>query len=153
MPGGAYAYSFGRTYVQPRGLNWPEGSAARTPACLVALASWGEPVPQKRLVQGLELLEKNGHFLRIARKYRGRTSPGTRTRATSASTATTTPRPVGLVPAETAKEHATLIGGHLLPLQEQDGSWWDYQLFRFHKAYGTGYVLMTLGRALRVLGQ
>ena len=38
------------------------------------------------------------------------------------------------------------IAGHLLPLQEPDGSWWDYQLYGYHKPYGTAYVLMTLAR-------
>ena len=39
-----------------------------------------------------------------------------------------------------------------MPLQEEDGSWWDYQLFGYHKAYGSGYVLMTLGNCRRALG-
>jgi len=34
----------------------------------------------------------------------------------------------------------------LVKLQEKDGSWWVYQLFNFHKAYGTGYILLALGR-------
>ena len=38
------------------------------------------------------------------------------------------------------------IAGHMLKVQEKDGSWWDYQLFNFHKAYGTGYILIALGR-------
>ena len=40
----------------------------------------------------------------------------------------------------------TRLAAALLPLQEVDGSFWDYQLFGYHKAYGTGYVLSTLGR-------
>jgi hypothetical protein len=40
------------------------------------------------------------------------------------------------------------LASHLLPLQEPDGSWWDYQLFGYHKTYGTAYVLMALGRCL-----
>jgi hypothetical protein len=152
LPGGAYAYSFGRKYFVPRGVNKPEGSAARTPACHAALLASGERVPTKLLVQGLDNLETYGHFLRIARKY---------------------PRPheswyqnsgyfcfygyyyasfvLGHVPEAKRSEHAALISAHLVPLQEKDGSWWDYQLFRFHKAYGTGYVLMALGRALAIL--
>ena len=42
--------------------------------------------------------------------------------------------------------HKRGIAARLLPLQEKDGSWWDYQLMNFHKAYGTGYVLTTLAR-------
>ena len=38
------------------------------------------------------------------------------------------------------------IAGHILGMQEKDGSWWDYQLYQTHKPYGTGYALMTLYR-------
>lgn len=34
----------------------------------------------------------------------------------------------------------------LLPLQEKDGSWWDYPLFNYHQQYGTAMALMTLVR-------
>jgi glutamate racemase len=37
-----------------------------------------------------------------------------------------------------------------VPLAEEDGSFWDYQLYSYHKAYGTGYVLMALPAALAV---
>ena len=45
--------------------------------------------------------------------------------------------------AERAK-FRTQIASRLVPLQEKDGSFWDYQLYGYHKAYGTGYVLMIL---------
>jgi hypothetical protein len=32
----------------------------------------------------------------------------------------------------------------LLPLQEPDGSWWDYPLYNYHQPYGTGFALLTL---------
>jgi hypothetical protein len=35
----------------------------------------------------------------------------------------------------------------MLPLQEKDGSWWDYPLYNYHQSYGTAYVLMSLKRA------
>jgi len=31
-------------------------------------------------------------------------------------------------------------------LQEQDGSWWDYPLYSYHKPYGTAFALMALTR-------
>ena len=34
----------------------------------------------------------------------------------------------------------------LLPLQEQDGSWWDFPLYNYHQPYGTAFALMTLKR-------
>jgi hypothetical protein len=34
----------------------------------------------------------------------------------------------------------------VLPLQEPDGSWWDYPMWDYHKPYGTAFALMTLLR-------
>jgi len=47
-------------------------------------------------------------------------------------------------PEKDRARHRAQIAARLVPLQESDGSFWDYQLFGYHKAYGTGYVLMTL---------
>jgi hypothetical protein len=34
----------------------------------------------------------------------------------------------------------------LLPLQEKDGSWWDYILYDYHQQYGTALTVMSLIR-------
>jgi hypothetical protein len=34
----------------------------------------------------------------------------------------------------------------LLPLQEKDGSWWDFPLYNYHQQYGTAFALMALNR-------
>jgi len=34
----------------------------------------------------------------------------------------------------------------IVPLQEKDGSWWDFPLYNYHQQYGTGLALMTLAR-------
>lgn len=34
----------------------------------------------------------------------------------------------------------------LLPLQEKDGSWWDFPLYDYHQQYGTAMAIMTLLR-------
>ena len=150
LPGGAYSYGFNFNFRRPSGVNKPEGSLARTPACQAALLAWDDPVPLRRVVAALDRLEEKGHFLHIARKY---------------------PRPheswfqnsgyfvfygyyyasslLPLLDPAKRRHHAARMAAHLVPLQEEDGSFWDYQLFGYHKAYGTGYVLVTLGRCLR----
>ena len=149
LPGGAYSYGFGFSFRMPWGVNKPEGSLARTPGCQAALLAWDDPVPIRRVVAALDRLEKLGHFLQIARKY---------------------PRPheswfqnsgyfcfygyyyatwlLQRVDPKVRAHHQARIAAHLVPLQEEDGSFWDYQLFGYHKAYGTGYVLVALGRCL-----
>ena len=36
----------------------------------------------------------------------------------------------------------------LLPLQESDGSWWDYILYDYHQQYGTAMAISSLVRCL-----
>ena len=45
------------------------------------------------------------------------------------------------------QEHLAKV---LLPLQEKDGSWWDYPLYNYHYSYGTAYALMSLKRAQKL---
>ena len=36
----------------------------------------------------------------------------------------------------------------LVPLQEKDGSWWDFPLYDYHKQYGTSMAILSLLRSL-----
>lgn len=36
----------------------------------------------------------------------------------------------------------------IVPLQEENGAWWDYPLYNYHEPYGTSFALMTLVRCL-----
>ncbi|HAU59993.1 MAG TPA: hypothetical protein DCW45_06475, partial [Opitutae bacterium] len=36
----------------------------------------------------------------------------------------------------------------LVPLQEKDGSWWDFPLYNYHKQYGTSMAILSLQRCL-----
>jgi hypothetical protein len=149
-PDGAYAYSYRTSWWPTAGINKTKGSLARTPACLMALRLSGRAVEPKRFVQTLEELERYGHFLRIARKY---PIPHETWYQNSgyfcyygyyyASLCLDT------VPADHRPAFARQIAGHLVKLQERDGSWWDYQLYGYHKAYGTGFVLLALGACRR----
>ena len=51
-----------------------------------------------------------------------------------------------LVPESVRRRHAARIAAVLVPLQEDDGSFWDYQLYGYHKTYGTAFVLLALAR-------
>lgn len=48
--------------------------------------------------------------------------------------------------ARQARHYKSLLAALLVPLQEKDGSWWDYPLYDYHQPYGTAFVLMTLTR-------
>ena len=47
---------------------------------------------------------------------------------------------------ERQQHHAGHLTRILVDLQEKNGSWWDYPLYQYHEAYGTGYALTALAR-------
>jgi hypothetical protein len=146
-PDGSFAYGYYLRLHPRMPVNQVKGSLARSPACLLALDVWGKKVSTARADRALENLETQGHFLRIARKYPFPHETWYQNSGYfcfygyyyAASL-------LALASPEVRARHAPLIAAHLVPLQEKDGSWWDYQLYGFHKPYGTGFVLATLAR-------
>ncbi len=146
-PDWAFEYAWDHRFSPSHPINKWNGSLARTPSCQVAMTQWEHPVPPERIVEALERLKAQGRFLLIARKY---------------------PIPhetwfynsgyfcffgydyasmlLDAVPAKVAAVHRASIASVIVPLQEEDGSFWDYQLYGYAKAYGTGYCLQVLSR-------
>ena len=145
----AYSYSSRLSPHNPLrvGVSHKKASLARTPACLLALDQWGKPVSGAEFQQSLIDLEKYGHFLLIARKYPFPHETWYQNSGYFCFYGYYYATEVAeRLPPEKRAFASKQIQAHLLPLQEPDGSWWDYQLFGYHKTYGTAYVLMALGR-------
>ena len=49
-------------------------------------------------------------------------------------------------PADVQSRYRRLLAATIAPLQEKDGSWWDFPLYDYHQSYGTAFALMTLAR-------
>jgi hypothetical protein len=149
-PDWAFAYSWEHRFSPQGRINKTKGSLARTPVCMDAYAAWGKAVPPESVAQALDDLERYGHFLLIARKY---PIPHEAWYQNSgyfcfygyyyASIL------VGHAPEEGRAKWNAQIAAKLVPIQEKDGSWWDYQLYSYHKPYGTAYVLMALAYGRR----
>jgi len=50
---------------------------------------------------------------------------------------------------EEAKPYREWIAATIAPLQEKDGSWWDFPFYDYHQPYGTAFALMTLAHCRR----
>ena len=53
---------------------------------------------------------------------------------------------VELLPASEQQYYKNHLAHILLPLQEKDGSWWDYPLYNYHQQWGTAMAVMSLAR-------
>lgn len=53
---------------------------------------------------------------------------------------------IELLPAGARQHFQDHLAHVLLPLQERDGSWWDYPFYNYHQQYGTAMAVMSLVR-------
>ncbi|MEE2808138.1 MAG: prenyltransferase/squalene oxidase repeat-containing protein [Verrucomicrobiota bacterium] len=150
-PDFSYAYGEYLKLRPMRGINLPGGSLGRSQACNIALKIWGdEKVTDKVLDTWLDRLWARNGWLSIGRK-----------------------RPIpheswfqvagyfyyyghyyaslcieDLSDKKNAEYHKGQLAAIMLPLQEKEGSWWDYPFYSYHRPYGTAFALMTLVRCL-----
>ena len=145
-----FAYSYGEYLkMSPRyGINRPAGSLGRSQVCNLALRLYGdEHVNDDVLRNWLDRLYARNGWLSIGRKY---------------------PIPheshfgiagyfyyyghfyAAMCIEELPLAERPYFQGHLahilLPLQEKDGSWWDYPLYNYHQQYGTAMAICSLVR-------
>lgn len=129
-------------------INRPAGSLARTPVCNAALRVWGDAlITDKVITVNLDRLIKRNGWLDIARK---RPKPHDIHFSISgyfyfyghyyASEC------IGFLPKNEQGQWKNKLARVIIDKQESDGSWWDYPLYDYHQAYGTGYALVTLSR-------
>ena len=145
-PDFSYTYSFTHRMRPRLDINRPAGSLARSQACNAALRVFGDTaITDEVLTQWADRFLAREGFLSNGRK---RPVPheaqfkiagyfyyyGIYYFTES----------VKLLPKEKQGPYAEKLAALLLKRQEKDGSWWDYPLYDYHQAYGTGYALMAL---------
>jgi hypothetical protein len=145
----SYLYSENHKYRPMLPVNRPAGSLGRSQACNLAMRLWGDAtVTDAVFTEWLDRLLVRDGWLSIGRKrpvpheswfqvagyfyYYGHFYAGLCTR---------------LLPPETAARYRGPLAAQLIPLQEKDGSWWDYPLYDYHQPYGTAFALMALADA------
>ena len=147
-PDNTYLYGEYLKMMPMRGINVPGGSLGRSQCCNIALRMWGdETVDNEVLDTWLHRLFARNGWLDIGRKrpvpheawfqvagyfyyfghYYGALC-------------------IEAMPAAEQSLFKDHMAATLLPLQETDGSWWDYPLYDYHQPYGTGLALQTLVR-------
>ncbi|HWE03969.1 MAG TPA: GDSL-type esterase/lipase family protein [Tepidisphaeraceae bacterium] len=149
LPTGVFLYGADYLYHPTLPANRPRGAFGRTQPANYALWLWkSKEVNSQRIKEGLDLFFKEHTFLDMGRK---RPWPHESWYQTSGYYyyfdhyyASRLLEALDAGPAKT--DDASRIAAHVFPHQEEDGSWWDYAMWDFHKPYGTAFAIMTLLR-------
>jgi len=150
LPNGAYVYG---TYAQMRpavGYNRVKGSLGRSQSCNYALWLYDGDITRDELLAGVENLREHHHFIEIGK---ARPYPHEAWYYTAGYYFFFGHYYGSLIinelePAARA-DHAAWLARTMWRLQDPDGSWFDFPLYGYHKAYGTAYALMTLQECLK----
>ncbi len=154
LPDGAFLYGDYLQYHPRLGINERSGSACRAPVCLYALERSGDTVVPAEYERALDDLlvrfpdyqkagvrrpipheswfQISGYFYLYGHAYAARVLER-------------------LPPARRARA-AELLVQAVMYCRDPDGSFWDYPLYSYHKAYGTAFALSALARAGEFLG-
>ena len=149
-----HSYLYGE-YLKNRpraGINRPAGSLGRSHACNYALQMWGnDQIDDQVHMLCLDRLFARNGWLDVARK---RPIPHESWFAVAgyffyyghlyASLC------VDTLPVPEKEKYQKKMAKILVPLQEKDGSWWDFPLYNYHKQYGTSMAILSLQRCLPV---
>ena len=149
-----HSYLYGE-YLKNRpraGINRPAGSLGRSHACNYALQMWGnDQIDDQVHMLCLDRLFARNGWLDVARK---RPVPHESWFAVAgyffyyghlyASLC------VDTLPMPKKEKYQKKMAKILVPLQEKDGSWWDFPLYNYHKQYGTSMAILSLQRCLPV---
>ncbi|HVT26469.1 MAG TPA: hypothetical protein VHE81_00480 [Lacipirellulaceae bacterium] len=145
-----FSYDYGEYLrFQPmHPINRPGGSLGRSQACNLALRMWGDQRVTNDVIRTWlnRLFARNG-WLSMGRKrpiphesffyvagyfyYYGHWYAA---------------QCLDVLPAAQRPYFQDYLAHIIVPLQEKDGSWWDFPLYNYHQQYGTAMAVMTLVR-------
>ncbi|MEX2171815.1 MAG: prenyltransferase/squalene oxidase repeat-containing protein [Pirellulales bacterium] len=147
----SYAYGEYLRMMPMMSINRPGGSVGRSQACNLALRLFGDQrVTDEVLSTWLNRLFARNGWLSIGRK---RPVPHEAHFAVAGYFYYYGHLYAAMCIEQLPESERAYFQDHLariiLPLQERDGSWWDYPFYNYHQQYGTAMAVMTLLRCQR----
>jgi hypothetical protein len=153
-PDFAYAYGEYLKYSPRMDINRPGGSLGRSQVCNLALRAYGDPLVTDAVIETWldRLIARNG-WLSMSRK---RNYPAQSPHYGDFGVAGYfyyyghyyAAQCIEQLPLEKRPFYQNHLANILVPLQEKDGSWWDYILYDYHQQYGTAMTVSALVRCL-----
>ncbi len=149
-PDFAYAYSYEAARAPMWGINQPPGSLARSQVCNAATRVWGDKAVTMAVIRTwLDRFLARNDWLSMARKlpipHEGHYQVAAYFYYYGHYYAALC---IGLLPPAERPRFQNGMAHILLPLQEKDGSWWDFPFYGYHQQYGTAFAVMALRRCL-----
>lgn len=153
-PDFSYAYGEYLRFYPRMDINRPGGSLGRSQVCNLAMRMYGDPlVTDEVLTNWLNRLIARNGWLSMSRK---RHIPGESPHFADFGVAGYfyyyghyyAAMCVEELPESERPFYQDHLAAIIVPLQEKDGSWWDFLLYDYHQAAGTGMAVSTLVRTL-----
>lgn len=146
LPSGAFVYGTYAQFNPAAGYNKVKGSLGRSQSCNLALWLHQRNITQEELIEGLAHLRNEHHFIEIGK---GRPYPHEAWYFTAGYYFMFghyyAARVISQLqdPAQRAEYRQWMLET-MTRLQDPDGSWFDFPLYGYHKAYGTAFGLLAL---------
>jgi hypothetical protein len=153
-PDFAYAYGEYLKYVPRMDINRPAGSLGRSQVCNLALRLYGDKLVTDAVLETWlnRLIVRNGWLSMSRKRNYPAQSPHYADFGVAGYFYYYGHYYAGMcleqLPAEKQPFFQDHLANILLPLQEKDGSWWDYILYDYHQQYGTAMAISTLVRCV-----
>jgi hypothetical protein len=145
-PDFSYAYGEYLKYRPRLGINRPAGSLGRSQVCNLAMRMYGDKLVTDEVLETWlhRLIARNG-WLSIGRK---RPIPHDSDFQVAGYFYYYGHFYAALCIEELPEDEGAFFFDHLarilMPLQEEDGSWWDYPLYDYHQSWGTAMAVSAL---------
>ncbi len=150
LPSGAYVYGQYALMSPGAGYNKVKGSLGRSQSCNIALWRYDRDITKDELLAGMSRLREHHHFIEIGKC---RPYPHEAWYYTAGYYFFFGHYYAAMVINELDEpdraDYAEWLARTMWRLQDPDGSWLDYPLYGYGKAYGTAYAVLTLEGCLR----
>ena len=151
-----FSYAYGEYLrMYPRyGINRPAGSLGRSQSCNLAMRLYGDQLVTEDVLRTWlkRLIARNGWLSMSRKRHIPGQSPHFADFGVAGYFFYYGHYYAALCMQQLPEDEHAYYQGHLanilLPLQEKDGSWWDFLLYDYHKAAGTSMAVSTLIRCL-----
>jgi hypothetical protein len=152
-PDFSYLYGEYLKWTPMHPINRPGGSLGRSQCCNLALRLWGDKkITDQVLAIWLDRLFARNLWLDMGRK---RPIPHESYFAVAGYFFFYGHYYAALCLEQLKPQERPFYQDHLahvlIPLQEKDGSWWDFPMYNYHQPYGTAFALMSLKRCRRAV--